>query len=144
MLKRTAQAVWHGDLMKGSGVLDAPSGILARTPYSFPTRFGDEVGTNPEELIAAAHAGCYCMALTFLLEKAGMKPHAIRAAAELTVVNRDASWTVTGIELTVTAQIPGATDDDFQRVAQQAKTGCLVSRLVNAPVSLHARLEPGA
>jgi osmotically inducible protein OsmC len=145
MMKPSAQAVWQGGLAKGSGLLTTPSQVLADTPYSFATRFGDEPGTNPEELIAAAHAGCYSMALAFLLGQAGLSPQTIRTTADLTVVNSKASWTVTAIHLTVSAVVPGAGDDAFRRIAEQARTGCLVSRLVNATVTLDAQLEsPGS
>jgi len=140
MLKRSARAIWQGTLMTGEGTLTTPSEVLAETRYSFPTRFGDEVGTNPEELIAAAHAGCYCMALSFLLEKAGLTPETIRTTAELSITNEKSMWTVTAIHLTVSAKIPGATAAAFQAIASQAKEGCLVSRLVNASVTLDAQL----
>ncbi len=141
MLKPTAQAVWQGSLAQGKGLLTTPSEVLADTPYSFRTRFGDDPGTNPEELIAAAHAGCYSMALAFLLGSAGLPPQSIRTTARLSVVNMDASWTVTAIHLSVSAAVPGASDEAFQKIAEQARTGCLVSRLVNAPVTLDAALE---
>lgn len=144
MLKRGGHATWQGTLAQGRGLLTTPSRTLNDAPYSFPTRFGEALGTNPEELIAAAHAGCYSMALSFLLGQAGIAPETIRTTAELSVVNEQASWTVTAIHLTVVARIPQASEETFQKIAEQARAGCLVTRLVTAPVTLEARLEDPA
>lgn len=144
MLKRSGHATWQGKLAQGRGLLTTPSRILDDVPYSFPTRFGDSPGTNPEELIAAAHAGCYSMALSFLLGEAGLTPDTIRTTAELSVVNEQASWTITAIHLTVVARIPQASEEAFQKIAEQARAGCLVTRLVTAQVTLEARLESAA
>ncbi|HKU38827.1 MAG TPA: OsmC family peroxiredoxin [Polyangiales bacterium] len=139
-MKRGACAIWEGALMGGAGRLTTDSRLLADSPFSFTTRFGDAPGTNPEELIAAAHAGCFSMALAFLLGEAKRAPESIRTAAELSFENVGTSWTVTGIHLSVVARVPGMADPEFQQLAEQAKRGCLVSRLVVVPVTLEARL----
>ena len=141
MLKRSAHAVWQGGLMGGDGRLTTPSKVLADARYSFPTRFGDEVGTNPEELIAAAHAGCYCMALAFILERAGLPPRTLRATAELSIANEGSRWTVTAIHLETAATIPGADRGKFEAAANAAKSGCPISRLLNAKITMDARLS---
>lgn len=141
-MKRSGTAVWQGKLNQGHGRLTTQSRALADARYSFTTRFGDQAGTNPEELIAAAHAGCFSMALAFFLENAGLTPERIETRAELTVQLEQAGWTVTGVHLHVVASVPDADDAQFQRVSEQAKTGCLVSRLLNAPVTMQAELEP--
>jgi osmotically inducible protein OsmC len=140
-MKRGAFAVWAGALRGGKGRLTTDSRVLDAAPFSLTTRFGGEPGTNPEELIAAAHAGCFSMALAFLLEGAGHSPESIRTAAELSFESKGATWTVTGIHLSVVARAPGIGDSEFQEIAQKAKAGCLVSRLVAAPVTLEASLD---
>lgn len=143
-MKRSAHATWSGSLMAGEGRLSTQSKTLEDARFSFPIRFGDEKGTNPEELIAAAHAGCFSMGLTFLLGNAGMPPQRIETEAELSVEVSAAGPRITGIRLSVKAQVPGCTEDDFQRVAMQAKETCLVSKLVQAavPIALEAELVP--
>ncbi len=143
-MKRTAHATWDGRLRDGGGRFRTGSNALADVPYSFATRFGNEVGTNPEELIAAAHAGCFSMALAFYVEKAGLLPECISTTAELSIENEKDFWNVTGVYLRVVARVPGATDSDFQTLAQQAERGCLVSRLLRADITLEARLEAEA
>lgn len=140
-MKRNGQAIWEGELNKGHGRLSTASGALADVPYSFSTRFGNETGTNPEELIAAAHAGCFCMSLAFFLGQAGLKVERIHTRAELVVENQENMWSVVAIHLTVTARIPGATEAQFQTLTEKAERGCLVSRLVKTSVTLHASLE---
>ncbi len=140
-MKRIAQAVWQGKLMGGRGHLTTASKTLAEAPYSFPTRFEDKPGTNPEELIAAAHAGCFSMALAFQLESVGLTPESLRTKAELSLEKGPAGWTIPEIHLDVTARVPGAADAAFQKVAEQAKAGCLISRLLNTKITLLARLE---
>jgi osmotically inducible protein OsmC len=140
-MKRGAFAIWEGTLMGGTGRLTTDSRVLEDSPFSFTTRFGAAPGANPEELIAAAHAGCFSMALAFLLGDAKHPPESIRTAAELSFENVGASWTVTGIHLNVLARVPGLADPEFQQIADQAKRGCLVSRLVVVPVTLKARLD---
>lgn len=141
-MKRRGQAVWTGTLAAGGGILSTESGALAGARYSFATRFGDEAGTNPEELIAAAHAGCFAMALAYLLEAAGIPPERVESAAELRLRLREGRPEVDGIRLRVAARVPGTTDQVFQEIAQKAKEECLVSRLLRTTVELEAALIP--
>ncbi len=140
-MKRTASAVWHGDLKNGKGSISTASGVLKETQYSFGTRFENGVGTNPEELIAAAHAGCFAMAFSAELGKAGFTPTSIRASAAVTLDKTDAGWTVTESHLDMTAKIPGIDQAKFTAIANGAKAGCPISRLLNAKVTLDAKLE---
>lgn len=140
-MKRSANAVWESGFSTGQGRLTTDSKVLADARYSYPTRFGNEVGTNPEELIAAAHAGCFSMALAFFLGDAGMPPELIRTTAELSIENKSGNPTVSGIHLRVAARVPGAGDADFRRIAERAKGECLVSRLLKTEITLDAALE---
>jgi osmotically inducible protein OsmC len=140
-MQRKASAVWHGDLKSGKGSISTSSGVLMETQYSFSTRFENGIGTNPEELIGAAHAGCFAMAFSAELGKAGFTPAAIHTTATVTMDKTDAGWTVTESHLDITAKIPGIDADQFNRIASAAKTGCPISRLLNAKVSLNAKLE---
>ena len=140
-MKRKASAVWKGDLKSGKGVISTNSGVLSNTQYSFSTRFEDAAGTNPEELIAAAHAGCFSMALSAQLANAGMVAESINTAATLTMEKLDAGWTVTEIDLDVTAKIPGADRAAFDTAAKNAKEGCPISRLLNAKITMDAKLQ---
>jgi lipoyl-dependent peroxiredoxin len=140
-MKRTARATWSKDLQNGEGYLSTASGVLREARYSFRTRFEQEPGTNPEELIAAAHAGCFSMALTYFLGNAGLHPERVDTSAELEMEGMGRS--ITGIRLTVVARVPDASEADFQRLAEEAKSGCLVSRVLRVPVTLDARLAPG-
>jgi len=140
-MKRKAGAVWTGGLKDGRGVLTTDSGVLAETQYSFATRFENGVGTNPEELIAAAHAGCFSMALSAQLGNAGLAPERIRTQATVTLEKGDAGFSITAVHLAVTAKIPGATAQAFDTAAQAAKSGCPVSRALAVPISMEARLE---
>jgi lipoyl-dependent peroxiredoxin len=140
-MKRTAMATWKGGLKDGKGTLMTESNVLAQTPYSFSTRFEGERGTNPEELIAAAHAGCFSMALSAELGKAGMTPEIIRTTAALTMERLEAGWTVTSIQLDVTAKIPGADRAKFDAAANTAKASCPISRLLNTDITMDAKLE---
>ena len=140
-MKRSASAVWNGSLKEGSGTLTAPSGVLKSTPYSFGRRFGDDPGTNPEELIAAAHAGCYAMALSGILDGAGFKADSLEASADVTLENvQPGGWTVTASHLTLNAKIPGIDAAKFDELANKAKAGCPISRLLTAKISLDAKL----
>ncbi len=140
-MKRKASAVWHGDLKSGKGALSTESGALAQTQYSFSTRFENGVGTNPEELIAAAHAGCFTMALSFALSSAGHPPESIETTATLTLENLpEKSWTVTAIHLDTTAKVPGVAADAFAQFAAGAKANCPISRLLNTTITLDAKL----
>jgi osmotically inducible protein OsmC len=140
-MDRKASATWRGGLMDGNGSLTSPSGILSNTPYSFRTRFESEPGTNPEELIAAAHAGCFSMALSAQLGKAGMTPERIDTTATVTLEKQDAGFAITKVHLTCRAKVSGGNAQKFQEVAEAAKSGCPVSKLLKAQISLDARLE---
>jgi lipoyl-dependent peroxiredoxin len=140
-MKRKASATWHGDLKSGKGSISTESGVLRETQYSFSTRFENGIGTNPEELIAAAHAGCFAMAFSAELGKAGLTPESISAMATVTLEKTDAGWTVTQSHLDVTAKIPGADRSKVLGVANVAKLGCPISRLLKANVTMEARLE---
>jgi len=139
-LVRSATAQWQGSLAQGEGRLSTDSRALAQTRYSFTTRFAHEAGTNPEELIAAAHAGCFSMALAYTLGQSGTPPQHIETTAALTLEMSAAGPSVTGIHLQVRARVAGIDADTFGAIALQAKNTCLVSRLLNATVSLEATL----
>ncbi len=139
-MKRTASARWTGGLKDGQGTVSTESGVLSNQRYSFSTRFESEKGTNPEELIAAAHAGCFSMALSGQLGNAGMTAESIDTKALLTMEKLDAGWTVTAIHLDVTAKIPGADTAKFQTAAENAKKGCPISRLLRAEITMEAKL----
>ena len=143
--KRYADARWQGDLQAGSGSISTPqSGLFADQNFSFKTRFGDQTGTNPEELLAAAHAGCFSMALSAVLGKAGFVPDEIRTRAEVTMEpGMDPGPTVTGVTLVLVARVPGIDAATFDDLAQQAKAGCVISRALAVPVHLQATLEAG-
>jgi osmotically inducible protein OsmC len=140
-MKRKASAVWQGDLKSGKGSISTESGTLKQAQYSFSTRFENGVGTNPEELIAAAHAGCFSMAFSAELGKAGFTPMAINTTATVTLEKTDAGFTVTESHLDMTAKIPGIDAEKFTVIASGAKAGCPISRLLNAKVTLDAKLE---
>jgi osmotically inducible protein OsmC len=140
---RKASAVWKGSLKEGKGTISSDSGVLSNTPYSFSTRFENAKGTNPEELIAAAHAGCFTMALSAQLGNAGITPESLETTASLTLDKLDAGWTVTKIHLDVTARIPGADKAAFDKAAESAKAGCPISRLLKAEITMTARLAGG-
>lgn len=140
-IKRSASAVWQGGLKDGKGVLSTDTGILSNTPYSFKTRFEDEPGTNPEELIAAAHAGCFAMALSGQLDAAELKAESLEVKATIKMEKTDAGMTVTSSHLDLVARIPGASEEAFNTAAANAKAGCPISRLLNCEISLDARLE---
>ena len=138
---RRASAVWNGTLKDGKGTVTTDSGVLAQTPYSFRSRFETGTGTNPEELIAAAHAGCFTMALSAQLTGAGLTPESLATSAALTLEMVEKSWTVTKIHLEVTGRVPGATNDVFQKLAADAKANCPISRLLKAEITLKATLN---
>ena len=140
-MKRTASAVWTGGLKDGRGAISTDSGALKETQYSFSTRFENGVGTNPEELVAAAHAGCFSMALSGQLGAAGLTAERIRTTAIVTLEKQDAGFTITGVHLDLTAKIPGADATAFRKAADAAKEGCPISRLLKAPITLDAKLE---
>jgi lipoyl-dependent peroxiredoxin len=140
-MKRSASAIWHGNLKNGKGTLSTDSGVLKQTDYSFSTRFENGIGTNPEELIAAAHAGCFTMALSAALQGAGFTADQLETKAELTLENLpEKSWTITAIHLTTAAKVPEVTPEKFAEIAAGAKAGCPVSRVLNAKITLDAKL----
>ena len=141
--KRYADAQWNGDLQSGKGSISTPqSGLFDAQNFSFKTRFGDEKGTNPEELLAAAHAGCFSMALSAVLGKEGYTPESIRTRAEATMEpGMDPGPTITGITLVLTAKVPGIDEATFQQIANAAKAGCVISRALAVPVTLQATRE---
>jgi lipoyl-dependent peroxiredoxin len=139
-MKRKANARWQGTAKEGAGTLSTQSGVLNDTPYSFVARFGDGKGTNPEELIAAAHAGCFTMALSFMLNGAGFTADAIDTEANLTMDQVNGNWTVTGVHLTTRARIPKIDAAKFAELASNAKANCPISRLLNATITLDAAL----
>ncbi len=140
-MRRTASAVWEGGLKDGKGRLSSASGVLRDTQYSFSTRFENGIGTNPEELIAAAHAGCFSMALSAQLEGAGLRAERIQTSAAVTLEKQGNGFAITAVHLEVRARIPGASQEAFDNAANQAKTGCPVSKVLNANITMDARLE---
>ena len=140
-MERKASAVWKGGLKDGKGEFSAPSGVFSHVPYSFKTRFEDAPGTNPEELIAAAHASCFSMALSAQLGAANLAPETINTTATLTMEKVDGGFAITAIHLDVTAKVPKADDAGFQKAAENAKAGCPVSKVLNAKITMSAKLE---
>lgn len=140
-MKRTASAIWQGSLKEGKGTLSAPGGALKNTEYSFGSRFASGAGTNPEELIAAAHAGCFAMALSAALAEAGFTPERLESTAELNFENvPPKGWTITASHLVMSAKVPGIDAAKFAEIAAKAKAGCPVSRVLNATITLDAKL----
>jgi lipoyl-dependent peroxiredoxin len=139
-MKRSASAVWKGGLKDGSGTISTDSGVLSDTQYSFKTRFEQGRGTNPEELIAAAHAGCFAMALSNELGIAGLTPESIRTTATVTLENTDAGFAITAVHLKLDANVPGADQATFAKLADKAKAGCPVSKVLKADITLDATL----
>lgn len=140
-MQRTATAQWKGGLKDGKGTVSTQSGVLSQTQYSFSTRFENGIGTNPEELIAAAHAGCFSMALSAQLGNANMTAQGIDTKAALTFEKTDAGFTVTSIHLDVKAKIPGGNKAAFDKAAEEAKKNCPISRLLNTKITMTANLE---
>jgi osmotically inducible protein OsmC len=140
-IMRDATAVWSGAGKDGRGVLTTQSGTLKETPYSFTTRFGDGKGTNPEELIAAAHAGCFSMALAFQLSGAGHPPERLTTKADLSIVQEGGGWRIAAVALSLKAKVPGVSQDEFMKLAESAKANCPVSKVLNTEITLKAELE---
>ena len=140
-MQRTASAQWKGGLKDGKGTVSTQSGVLSQTQYSFSTRFENGVGTNPEELVAAAHAGCFSMALSAQLGNANMTAQSIDTKAALTFEKTDAGFTVTAINLDVKARIPGGDKAAFDKAAEEAKKNCPISRLLNTKITMTTSLE---
>ena len=141
-MKRKASAQWQGDLKTGKGTVSTESGVLRDSQYSFTTRFESGQGTNPEELVAAAHAGCFTMAVSAELGRANLTPASLRTTCTITLENVGGGWSITESHLELTAKVPGATEESFRKAAQAAETGCPVSKLFKARITLDARLEP--
>jgi osmotically inducible protein OsmC len=140
-MKRKGSAVWQGGLKDGKGTVSTDSGVLSNTQYSFSTRFEDGKGTNPEELIAAAHAGCFSMALSGQLGNAGMTAERIQTTATVSLDKTDGGFAITAVHLDVRAKIPGADKQAFETAANNAKSGCPVSKVLNATITMDAQLE---
>lgn len=140
-MQRKGSAVWQGDLKSGKGTVSTDSGVLSQTPYSFTTRFENGKGTNPEELVAAAHAGCFTMALSAQLGNAGLTPEKLSTTATVTFDKLEAGWTVTNILLSVTGKVPKADLAAWDKATQAAKSGCPISRLLNTTITMDAKLE---
>jgi len=143
-MERTASAVWNGSLKEGKGSITTQSGILSDAPYSFVTRFENGKGTNPEELIAAAHAGCFTMALSAQLGTMNFTPQSLRTSAKVTLEKVDAGWTISKIHLDVSARVPGISASAFESAAASARANCPVSRLFKAEITMDAHLEQAA
>jgi osmotically inducible protein OsmC len=141
MIKRTGSAVWSGGLKDGKGTVATQSGVLKDTQYGFSSRFEQGAGTNPEELIAAAHAGCFTMALSAQLEQANLKATRLETTASVSLEKTDGGFEIPAIHLTLVAQVPGATEEAFQAAAKAAKEGCPVSKLFKANITLDAKLQ---
>ena len=140
-MKRSASAMWNGDLRSGKGTISTDSGALSDTQYSFSTRFESGKGTNPEELIAAAHAGCFSMALSAQLGEAGLVAQSIKTKATVTLEKGDGGFAITAVHLDLIARIPGASAQQFDAAADNAKKGCPVSKVLNAKITLDKKLE---
>jgi osmotically inducible protein OsmC len=139
-MKRSAQAQWQGDLKTGKGSVTMASGTLSNTPYSFTSRFEQGAGTNPEELLAAAHAGCFTMALSGQLGAAGLKADSLETTCTISLEQKDGGWAIAESHLELKAKVPGASQEAFEKATQAAKAGCPVSKLFNTTITLNAQL----
>jgi osmotically inducible protein OsmC len=139
-MKKTASAIWQGGLKDGKGVISTESGALKQNPYGFNTRFEGSPGTNPEELIGAAHAGCFSMALSMMLGEAGLTADRIDTIAEVNLEKQPDGFAITAVHLVLKAKVPGASEAQFLEIANKAKAGCPVSKVLNAKISLDATL----
>lgn len=139
-IKKTASAHWAGDLKTGIGSISTETGVLREAPYGFKARFEGGKGTNPEELIGAAHAGCFSMALSMILGEAGLKAESIDTTAEVTLDKQDDGYAITAVHLVLKAKVPGATQQQFDELTTKAKEGCPVSKVLNAKITLDATL----
>jgi len=140
-MQRSAEAQWRGDLKSGVGTISTASGTLSETPYSFHSRFEQGKGTNPEELLAAAHAGCFTMAVSAQLAQAGLKADSLNTTCRITLDKTDGGFGITESHLELKAKIPGATKEAFEKATEAAKAGCPVSKLYNTKITLDASLE---
>ena len=141
-MKRSANAVWKGGLQDGTGTISVESGIFSNTPYNFNKRFETEKGTNPEELVAAAHAACFSMALSLFLGQAGMTADSIETKADVTLEQVEGGFAVTSSHLSTVVKIPNADRMAFQKAVETAKSGCPISKLLNAKITMDAKLLP--
>jgi osmotically inducible protein OsmC len=139
-MKRTASAQWRGDLKSGSGTVSTASGVLSNSAYSFHTRFEEGHGTNPEELLAAAHAGCFTMALSAQLAQAGLTAETLETTCAISLEKQPDGWAVTESHLELTAKVPGASQEAFDKAVQAAKSGCPVSKLYKTNITLSSHL----
>jgi osmotically inducible protein OsmC len=139
-MKRTASAQWHGDLKEGKGTISTASGVLNSSQYSFKTRFEDGIGTNPEELLAAAHAGCFTMAVSAQLTQAGLKPESLETTCSISLEKQPDGFAITESHLELTAKVPGASQEAFDTAVQNAKAGCPVSKLYKTNITLTSKL----
>ncbi|NII09616.1 OsmC family protein [Oleiagrimonas sp. C23AA] len=139
-MNKSASAVWKGDIKQGSGVISTETGVLKEAPYGFKSRFEDGPGTNPEELIGAAHAGCFSMALSLMLGEENLTPEQIHTKADVTLDKVDDGFEISAVHLTVQAKVPGADAETFKKIANKAKEGCPVSKLLNAKITMEAQL----
>jgi osmotically inducible protein OsmC len=142
MIIKKASAVWKGGIKEGGGTISTETGVLRDAPYGFKSRFENGLGTNPEELIAAAHAGCFSMALSLMLGNEGLEPEKIETQVEVTLDNVGEGFDITASHLNVVAKIPGTDQAKFEQIANKAKEGCPVSKLMKAKITMDARLEP--
>lgn len=140
-MKRSASAVWRGGLKDGKGEISTESGVLQATQYSFGTRFENGIGTNPEELVGAAHAGCFSMALSAQLGNANLTAESINTKATVTLEKKEDGFRITGVHLEVEASIPNASEEQFRAAAEEAKKNCPISRLFNTEITMDARLK---
>jgi lipoyl-dependent peroxiredoxin len=140
-MNRTAKAQWKGDLKLGKGTISSGSGVLSNTQYSFRDRFEDGTGTNPEELLAAAHAGCFSMALSLMLQNEGLKADSIDTTCTISLEKEGDGFAIKKSHLDLVAKIPGATQEAFDRATQAAKEGCPVSKLFDTEITLNAKLQ---
>ena len=139
-IKKTASAHWEGDVKTGIGSISTETGVLNKAPYGFKARFEGGKGTNPEELIGAAHAGCFSMALSMILGEAGLKPDSIDTQAEVSLDKVEGGYGITAVHLTLKAKVPGATQAQFEEATKKAKEGCPVSKVLNAKITLDATM----
>lgn len=139
-MKKTASAIWEGDLKQGKGRVSTESGALKEQPYGFNTRFEGAPGTNPEELIGAAHAGCFSMALSMMLGESGLTAERIDTTAEVTLDKKPDGFAITAVHLKLQAKVPGTSEEQFRQIAEKAKAGCPVSKVLNAQITLDAKL----
>ncbi len=141
VIKRSGSAYWHGGIKDGSGTISTQSGAVKEVPYGFKSRFESGPGTNPEELIGAAHAGCFTMALSLILGQSGMTAESLRTTSTITLEQQGEGLTITAAHLDLTAKIPGATEEAFRQAAEAAEKNCPVSKLMKATITLDAKLE---